>query len=865
MESDRPDRVRVLHVDDDPAFADLTAERLERADERFVVETAASAAAGADLLAAERFDCVVSDYDMPGVDGIGFLETVRERDPDLPFVLFTGKGSEEIASEAISAGVTDYLQKGSGAERYTLLANRVANAVEASRSRRALTERTRRLETLVDTIPGIVYRRTAADRSMAAAEGDVEALTGHPAARLEGVVSWDADVVHPDDREAVRAALDEAVETGEPFEVTYRIRTAGGETRWMRERGRGVPADDPTTLEGLITDVTERVAHERDLQTERTRLRAITDALPDVGVVYDAEGRYREVLTEREDLLVDLASSLRGTTVDDALPPTAAETVRAAIDRALATGEVQAVEYALDLDRGRTWFEGRLAPFAAAGEDLVILLARDVTDAHERRARLEQYRQIVDEMEQAACLYDADGRFVAVNDYLAEWYDTTPAALEGERSALVERVRASADPDPFAALVAGDRTSLHGEAEGSFGDHGHAVVSYQLTRLCVDGEFRGVVCVARDVTDRRRREQAIVELHRATRALFRADSEEEVAARVAEAVRDILGYPINVVRLADGGRLRPVAITEDAELALGDRPVYDVGETPAGRALAEGETLVFEDVSTLDDGHDRGEARAGLYLPIGDHGTVSVSDTDPGTFDETDVRLAEVLAANAGAALDRLDRTRALERQNARLAEFTSVVSHDLRNPLGVAVGRLDLAREDCDSPHLDGVARALDRIQTLVDDLLVYARQGDEAGDPEPVALAALARECWETVETAAATLDVRTDRVVEGHPSRLRQFFENLFRNAVEHGGERVAITVGDLPGGDGFYVADDGPGVPAAVRERAFEFGFSTAEDGSGIGLSIVAQVAEAHGWTVELAPDAEGTRVEVRGLG
>jgi PAS domain S-box-containing protein len=861
MVPERSDRVRVLHVDDDPAFADLTAERLERADERFVVETATSAAAGADLLARGSFDCVVSDYDMPGDDGIEFLETVRERDPDLPFVLFTGKGSEELASEAITAGVTDYLQKGSGSERYALLANRVANAVEASRSRQALSERTRRLETLVDTIPGVVYRRDAADRSMVTVEGDAEALTGHPAARIEaGDVSWDGDVVHPDDRETVARALDEAVETGESFEVTYRVRTADGEVRWVRERGRSVPS----AVEGLVTDVTERVARERDVQAERDRMRAVADALPDVGVVYDADGRYREVLTEREDLLVEPASALRGTTVDDALPPSAAETVRAAVDRALATGEVQTVEYALDLDRGRTRFEARLAPFAAADEDLVVMLARDVTEQRERRARLEQYRQIVGEMDQAACLYDETGRFVTVNEYLADWYDTTPAALEGERSALVEHVRASDDPDPFAALVAGDRTAVHGEAEGQFGDRDHAVVSYQMTRLCVDGSFRGVVCVARDVTERRRRERAIAELHRATRVLFRADSEEAVAARVAEAVRDILGYPINVVRLAEDGQLRPAAVTEDAETALGDRPVYEAGETPAGRALVEGETLVFEDVSTLDDGYDRGDAHAGLYVPLGDHGTVSVSDTDPGTFDETDVQLAEVLASNAEAALDRLDRTRALERQNARLAEFTSIVSHDLRNPLGVAVGRLDLAREDCDSEHLDGVGRALDRIQTLVDDLLAYAHGGDGTGDPEPVSLGALARDCWATVETAEATLDVRTDRVVEGRPSRLRQFFENLFRNAVEHGGDRVSITVGDLPDGDGFYVADDGPGLAPAARERAFEFGYSAADGGSGIGLSIVAQVAEGHGWTVDLAPDADGTRVEVRGV-
>ncbi|MFB6281060.1 MAG: response regulator, partial [Haloferacaceae archaeon] len=100
--------IRILHVDDEPDFADLAASFLERENDRFVVETATSASDGLDRLADDRFDCIVSDYDMPGRNGIEFLETVREDHPELPFVLYTGKGSEEVASDAISAGVTDY-------------------------------------------------------------------------------------------------------------------------------------------------------------------------------------------------------------------------------------------------------------------------------------------------------------------------------------------------------------------------------------------------------------------------------------------------------------------------------------------------------------------------------------------------------------------------------------------------------------------------------------------------------------------------------------------------------------------------------------------------------------------------------------
>ncbi|PSQ59360.1 MAG: hypothetical protein BRD23_04610 [Halobacteriales archaeon SW_9_67_25] len=144
--------IRVLHVDDDPAFADLTATALEREREGFAVETAASAADGLERLGKEDYDCIVSDYDMPRTDGIDFLAAVREEYPDCPFILYTGKGSEEVASDAISAGVTDYLRKGSGTDQYELLANRITNAVSQVRAERQLEEQRQRFRILFDRL-----------------------------------------------------------------------------------------------------------------------------------------------------------------------------------------------------------------------------------------------------------------------------------------------------------------------------------------------------------------------------------------------------------------------------------------------------------------------------------------------------------------------------------------------------------------------------------------------------------------------------------------------------------------------------------------------------------------------------------------
>ncbi len=246
----------MLHVDDSTSFVDLTADYLRRESDRFEMTGAAGPGAGLSELDDDT-DCVVSDYEMPGRDGLEFLESVRADYPDLPFVLFTGKGSEEVASEAISAGVTDYMRKQPGSERFELLANRIENAVEAFRAHRHLEQRNRRLETLISNLPGMVYRcRNAPDWPMEYVEGECESLTGYAADTIEsGGVAWGSEVIHPDDRDETWATIQEAVDAREHFEVTYRIVTREGAERTVWERGRGVYEDgDVVALEGFITD-----------------------------------------------------------------------------------------------------------------------------------------------------------------------------------------------------------------------------------------------------------------------------------------------------------------------------------------------------------------------------------------------------------------------------------------------------------------------------------------------------------------------------------------------------------------------------------------------------------------------------------
>ncbi|MDS0294606.1 sensor histidine kinase [Halogeometricum luteum] len=214
---------------------------------------------------------------------------------------------------------------------------------------------------------------------------------------------------------------------------------------------------------------------------------------------------------------------------------------------------------------------------------------------------------------------------------------------------------------------------------------------------------------------------------------------------------------------------------------------------------------------------------------------------------------------------------RELERQNEQLDRFARTVTHDLRNPLNVAQGYLELADGDVDAAatgtldparaaslreRFDTVADTHDRMRDIVDDLQTLARKGKSVEETERVRLGEAAEAAWSTVPTAGATLAVVADGVVVADRSRLLSVFENLFRNSVEHGsgdgrGVRIEVAITD----DGFVVSDDGEGVDPVEREQVFEYGYTTSRRGTGLGLSIVRTMAESHGWSVRV-DDADG---------
>lgn len=295
------DTIHIFHVDDEPDFADTVATFPEKEDDRLVVETATNASLGRERLVDSDFDCIVWDYEMPGENGIEFLDAVRDEHPDLPFILCTGKGSENVASEGFSKGATDYLQKASGTDQDTLLANKVTNYVEKYRAERTMRRRARAMEAANEGIALIDDSGHYIEVNNAYAElygTDADSLIG-----CHWTVTVPDNEVEPLQTEALSHAFKRGSWTGEA-------------------QGQRVDGSTYTKLlslaplgnEGhvcIVRDITEIKKREERLEQTTSRLEALLESSPDTINIHTVDGtfihvnqQFCEAFNQSEDELV---------------------------------------------------------------------------------------------------------------------------------------------------------------------------------------------------------------------------------------------------------------------------------------------------------------------------------------------------------------------------------------------------------------------------------------------------------------------------------------------------------------------------------------------------------------------------------
>lgn len=417
------------------------------------------------------------------------------------------------------------------------------------------------------------------------------------------------------------------------------------------------------------------------------------------------------------------------------------------------------------------------------------------------------------------------------------------------------------------------------EAELMTADGRRIPYEFKARRLATD-EPVTFVGIGRDITERRRQRELIESREQVLREMYDiiADRQrsfsEQVEALLALGRTELDADYGTLSHIEGDDYLFEIVHTDDDSIRPGD--VVPLSATNCEIAASSEQTLVLGDIARdAPKETDRaGYTDWGISCYIGApvfgnghvYGTFCFYDTEPrdGRFSDWEITLVDLMSRWVSYELQRKQTNEQLQRQNERLEQFTSVVSHDLRNPLNIVGGSVELAEETGDLEHLTPARRAIERMDALIDDLLTLSRSGEVIGETEEIDLSAISNRSWENVSTADATLTVDTDQTVRADRTRLRQLLENVFQNAVEHGGDAVTVRMGELA--DGFYVEDDGPGIPESDRQAVFESGYSTTSEGTGFGLAIVAEVANAHGWEVSIGDSSDGgVRFEFTNLG
>jgi PAS domain S-box-containing protein len=334
--------IRVLYVDHESTSRKAVSNVFAAEFEPLTVFTESTPADGRERLAesSTEIDCIVSEHAFPDVsgDGLEFLRAVRASQGELPFVLFTSKGSEEVASEAISLNVTEYLDKSTRQDQLQALGERVTSAVGEHRETIATKQAQTRLEELTQTSRDCLWIFDGDWGELLFISGyesvwdrPVDAIEDDPRDFLQGV--------HPDDRPRVREKMSE-LSNGSATDIEYRILKGDGEVGWVWVKGEPVFDDSGRVVRivGFARDITERKQRERELREERRFIDQAIDALDDVFYVVGTDGRF-ERWNERLERVTGLSSeALDGRHATEIFPTADQDRVGTAIEETLATG-----------------------------------------------------------------------------------------------------------------------------------------------------------------------------------------------------------------------------------------------------------------------------------------------------------------------------------------------------------------------------------------------------------------------------------------------------------------------------------------------------------------------------------------------
>jgi PAS domain S-box-containing protein len=496
--SGRP--VNILHVDADVAVPEALAEALNGTEGSFAVVSKTDPQAALARLATTDFDCVVSGYDLPNMTGVEFLSAVRENDETLPFILFTGAGDEKIASQAISAGVTDYIRKQSG--HIEELAARIQELGAAGQSISETNARydTAQLERFFEAFPDAVFVMDEDGRYLDYITGGDRSLLYDNIDELLGQRYH--DILPEDTADRFLETIQQALDTGEQQQIEYQLDVKRGK-RWFEARvGPLNTQTEPRTVFWIARDITERKRREQEYEQIFNGVpNPLTVNDPETGELLEVNDAMCETLGYEKETILEKGNDGLAVNEDGFTGERATDIVTSVME----SGEPQTFEWKLEAaDGSYRILEVTGTPAEINGKERYISLTRDIT---ERKQRQQEYEQIFNKVNDAIAVFDpATGDIVDVNETYREMvgYDD----LETIRELGIDGLSASDEGytgERGAALIreasqSGEPETVEWRCETSDGDR--LWLEATLAPAEIGGQDR-VLSIQRDITERR--------------------------------------------------------------------------------------------------------------------------------------------------------------------------------------------------------------------------------------------------------------------------------------------------------------------------------------------------------------------------
>lgn len=628
----------ILIVDDEPEMSGLIARRIRRESDRFSITAVESGKSCLEHLEANLVDCILSDYQMPGMNGMELLNALRERGDGTPFIFITAQGNEELAREAFKGGAYDYFTKDIGFAHFTRIINSVEQAIRHHEAEKEIKERefwinesqrVARLGSYVLDIPAGRWTSSAILNDIFGIEPDYD----------KTVAGW-LDIVHPDDRDRMERYFAGVLVGRTRFEADYRVvRKNDGEERYVSGLGELIFGQDGEAAKmlGTIQDVTERRRAEESLQLFLDLLNKSNDAIL---VADPATGRYiffndnacGHLGYDRAELL-----NLRVMDVEARFPDLSAW--KAHVDEVRDKGALILEGENRRKDGTSFPVEGSVTHVTSGGKDYIVAVIRDIAKRKQSEEALKQaelrYRIVFDQSPDGILIVDGDGRFMEFNQTAHAQLGYTREEFAGLRIADIDPVEG---PEEITRKM--DEIFEKGRAEFDVRHRTRAgeVRDVHIINQAMVLSGQDVVhSIWRDVTERNRAEAELEESRSMYKALaenlpgivYRVFIREDNRMRFYNmASQDITGYTEEELSAGDVCPIDPLILPEDR-----DRVVSEVE-----RAIAEKRPFTTEYRLRHKDGGVRYMIEQGTPTYGPDGGPLEINGV---IFDMTGRRLAE--------------------------------------------------------------------------------------------------------------------------------------------------------------------------------------------------------------------------------